>query len=122
MDSGKKTKGVQDEIELLPLLIEKYDEEHNTFTDTDPVELIKALMKEHKMKAVDLSRLLGVSEGLVWDILHYKEVLSKEVIRKLAEYFRLSQEAFNRPYLLKTEAKTGNRKTRVRKTKRPMVS
>jgi hypothetical protein len=29
--SGKKTKAVQDEIELLNLLIEKYDAERNTF-------------------------------------------------------------------------------------------
>ncbi|MBD0286590.1 MAG: transcriptional regulator, partial [Flavisolibacter sp.] len=50
VDSGKKTKAVQEEIELITLLIEKYDEEHNSFTDADPVELIKALMKEHKMK------------------------------------------------------------------------
>ncbi len=109
MDSGKKTKAVQEEIELITLLIEKYDEEHNTFTDADPIELIKALMKEHKMKAVDLSRLLGVSEGLVSDILNYKKGLSKEVIRKLADHFRLTQEAFNRPYPLKTEEKTGHR-------------
>jgi len=35
------------------LLIEKYDEEHNTFCDADPTELLKYLMNEHKMKAVD---------------------------------------------------------------------
>ena len=122
VDSGKKTKAVQDEIELLTVLIEKYDEEHNTFADADPVELIKSLMKEHQMKSVELSRLLGVSEGLVSDILHYKKGLSKEVIRKLAEHFRLSQEAFNRTYPLKTEAKTDNRKTRVRKTKQPFTN
>lgn len=36
---GKKTKAVQDEIELLAFLIEKYDEVHNTFSDANPVEL-----------------------------------------------------------------------------------
>ena len=45
IDGGKKTKAIQDEIELLTLLIEKYDEVHNTFDDADPVELLKALMK-----------------------------------------------------------------------------
>ena len=44
VDSGKKTKTVQDEIELLTVLIEKYDAEHNTFEDTDPIELLKYLM------------------------------------------------------------------------------
>ncbi len=100
VDSGKKTKAVQDEIELLNLLIEKYDAEHNTFDDADPIELLKSLMKDHKMKAVDLSNLLDVSEGLVSDMLNYKKGLSKDTIRILSERFKLSQEAFNRTYEL----------------------
>jgi HTH-type transcriptional regulator / antitoxin HigA len=100
VDSGKKTKAVQDEIELLNLLIEKFDAEHNTFDDADPIELLKALLKDHKMKAVDLANLLDVSEGLVSDILNYKKGLSKETIRILSERFKLNQEAFNRPYEL----------------------
>ncbi len=100
VDSGKKTKAVQEEIELLTLLIEKYDADHNTFDDADPIELLKSLMKDHKMKAVDLANLLDVSEGLVSDILNYKKGLSKETIRILSERFKLNQEAFNRPYEL----------------------
>ena len=100
IDSEKKTKAIEDEIELLSLLIEKYDEKHNAFHDSDPIELLKSLMKDHKMKAVDLARLLFVSEGLVSDMLNYKKGLSKETIRILGERFKLSQEAFNRPYKL----------------------
>lgn len=102
VDSNKKTKGVQDEIELLYLLIEKYDAEHNSFVDADPIELLKYLMSEHQMKAVDLAALLNVSEGLVSDMLNYKKGLSKETIRILSEKFKLKQEAFNRPYKLKS--------------------
>lgn len=100
VDSGKKTKAVQDEIELLNLLIEKYDADHNSFDDADPIELLKTLMKEHKMKAVDLANLLDVSEGLVSDMLNYKKGLSKDTIRILSKRFKLNQEAFNRPYEL----------------------
>ncbi len=98
--SGKKTNAVQDEIELLTLLLEKYDADHNSFDDANPIELLKALMKEHKMKAVDVAGLLHVSAGLVSDILNYKKGLSKETIRILSERFKLTQEAFNRPYEL----------------------
>ncbi len=90
-----------DEIELLTLLIEKYDTEHSSFTDSDPVQIIRSLMKDHGMKAVHLSRLLNVSEGLVSDMLHYRKGLSKETIRILASHFKLNQEALNRPYALK---------------------
>src|ERR1700754_2858872 len=85
IDSGKKTKAIQDEIELLTLLIEKYDADHNSFDDANPIELLKSLMKNHKMKAVDLANLLDVSEGLVSDILNYKKGLSKETIRILSQ-------------------------------------
>jgi HTH-type transcriptional regulator/antitoxin HigA len=98
--SSPKTKANKDEIALLTLLIEKYDEEHNIFELAEPVALLKSLMKDHKMKAVDLAKLLDVSEGLVSDILNYKKGLSKKNIRVLAETFKVSQEAFNRPYQL----------------------
>ena len=113
VDSNKKTKSVQDEIELLTLLIEKYDEEHNTFADADPIELLKSLIKDHKMKAVDLADLLNVSEGLVSDMLNYKKGLSKDTIRILSERFKLNQEAFNRPYQLHTSASPKIKNTRV---------
>lgn len=100
-ESGDSSKAIKDEIELLSFLIEKYDQEHNSFDDADPVELLRLLMKDHKMKAVELARLLNVSTGLVSDMINYKKGLSKETIRILSEKFKLSQEAFNRPYKLK---------------------
>lgn len=119
VDSKKKTKSIQDEIELLELLIEKYDAENSSFTNSDPVEIIKSLMTKHNMKAVDLAELLNVSEGLVSDMLKYKKGLSKETIRILSQKFKISQEAFNRPYKLKslTQLKTTKRKPLKRATK-----
>jgi HTH-type transcriptional regulator/antitoxin HigA len=119
-DSGSKSKTVQDEIELLTLLIEKYDEEHNTFDEADPIEILKSLMKEHKMKSVHLADLLGVSEGLVSDMLKYKKGLSKETIRILSERFKLNQQAFNRPYKLKTSVNSHLRNASVMNTEKKL--
>ncbi len=94
----KKNNYQQDTIDLLTLLIEKWDETHNSFEDADPIELIKYLMTENKLKAVDLAAQLNISKSLVSDILNYRRGLSKEIIRKLAERFKLSQEALNRSY------------------------
>ena len=121
VDSGKKTKAVQDEIELLNLLIEKYDEENNTFDELDPIELLKGLLKEHKMKAVDLSNLLDVSEGLISDMLNYKKGLSKETIRILADRFKLNQEAFNRPYELHVAVRPRPQNAKVMNTRKDMI-
>lgn len=93
----------EDEIELLTLLIEKWDKEHNSFDDLNPVELIKSLMVENNLKAADLTRILGLSKGTVSKIMNYHKGLSKETIRKLSEHFKVSQEAFNRPYKLVNE-------------------
>src|SRR6478609_1285317 len=121
VDSGRKTKAIQDEIELLTLLIEKYDADRNTFDDADPIELLKSLMKDHKMKAVDLANLLDVSEGLVSDILKYKKGLSKETIRILSEGFKLSQETFNRPYELHVPVSSKLKEAMILNTKKKLV-
>ncbi|TCC98914.1 helix-turn-helix domain-containing protein [Pedobacter psychroterrae] len=91
---------LQDEIDLLTLLITKYDEDHSTFKELDPIALLRSFMNDHHLKAQDMSGILGISKGYVSDILHYKKGLSKEVIRKLADHFKVKQEAFNRPYKL----------------------
>lgn len=101
LDGGSREKAIKNEIELLTLLIEKWDAAHNSFDELDPIQLLNALMDDHHLKARDLVELLGVSKGYVSDILHYKKGLSKEVIRKLAKHFKVSQEAFNRSYKLK---------------------
>ena len=105
LEADKKSRDVQDEIELLNLLIDKYDAEHNSFEELDPIELLKSLMKENRMKAVELANLLNVSEGLVSDMLNYKKGLSKETIRILSEKFKMNQAAFNRQYELKVGLK-----------------
>ena len=121
VDGGKKTKAVQEEIELLTLLIEKYDADHNSFDDASPIELLKSLMKDHKMKAVEMAKLLNVSEGLVSDILNYKKGLSKGTIRILSERFKLNQEAFNRPYELKVLVIPKVRNARVMNTRKDLA-
>jgi len=91
---------LHEEIDLLTLLIEKWDQEHHTFEDLDPVELLKVLMEENRLRSKDLVEILDLSKGTISKILNYHKGLSKETIRKLAEYFKVSQEAFNRPYQL----------------------
>lgn len=89
-----------DEIELITLLIEKWDAEHNTFNELNPVEIIKALLEANNLKPKDLVEILNLSKGTISKILNYHKGISKDTIRKLSIYFKVSQEAFNRPYKL----------------------
>lgn len=92
-----------DEVDLLSLLIEKWDAEHNTFKDTDPIEILKVFMRDHNLKATDLVDILGLSKSTISKILNYHKGLSKDTIRKLSVFFKVSQEVFNRPYSLKSK-------------------
>jgi HTH-type transcriptional regulator/antitoxin HigA len=112
---------LNDEIELLTLLIEKWDMEQNSFMDSDPVLLLKGLMEEHELKAKDLSGILDLSKGTVSKILNYHKGLSKETIRKLSDYFKLSQEAFNRPYRLVNQTNNQIRKANRMSTKKNRI-
>lgn len=101
----KKSTVEKDVIELLQVLIEKWDRDHSTFAEADPIESLCFLMKSHKIKSVQLAKDLGISPSLVSDILNYRRGLSKENIRKLSDRFAVSQELFNRPYPLTASIK-----------------
>ncbi|RYY54460.1 MAG: transcriptional regulator [Chitinophagaceae bacterium] len=109
---GSNREDHRDEIDLLTLLVERWDESKFPTLNMDPVQLLQSFMKEHGLIAQDLVLVLGISKGYVSDILNYKKGLSKNIIRKLALHFAVRQEAFNRPYklsaagsILKSEAK-----------------
>ena len=110
-----KNARLQEEIDLITVLIEKWDAEHNTLEEKDPVEILKYLMEEHNLKSQDLAKILNVSKGLVSGILNYKKGISKTNIRKLSNYFKLSQELFNQFY--ESATKRGGSKVKKEKVK-----
>jgi HTH-type transcriptional regulator/antitoxin HigA len=87
-------------MELLELLIDNWESKVYATKPKDPIQLLKSLMEVHQLKSVDLVKILGIQRSAVSQILSYKKGLSKDVIRKLSEHFKLSQEAFDRPYKL----------------------
>ena len=112
---------VQDEIDLLTLLIEKWDIEHNTFSESDPIEILKSLLIEHNLKAKDLVEILNLSKGTISKILNYHKGLSKDTIRKLSDYFKVTQETFNRPYRLINEVNRHFRNASLMNTRKNMI-
>ncbi len=113
---------IEEEIDLLTLLIEKWDEEHNTLGKSDPVEVLKYLMAEHKLKSNTLADLLGVSKSFISEILNYKKGFSKENIWKLSQHFKVKQELFNRPYKLKSAANSHLKNASVMNTLKQLRS
>jgi len=90
----------EENIDLLTVLIEKWDEENSKSNDIHPVEMLKTLMAMHDINNEELSKRTGIDKTVLSKILNYKKGFSKDVIRELATYFKVNQEAFNRPYSL----------------------
>lgn len=95
-----------DEIELLEILIEEYDDriQKQSYAKLTPVELLKSLLKDSPLNQTQFAKEIAISRQLLSDILNYRRNISKEVAAKLATFFAMKQEAFNRDYELKLEA------------------
>jgi HTH-type transcriptional regulator/antitoxin HigA len=74
----------EEELELLALLVEKYEGERYPIDLPDPVEAIKFRMDQEGLEPKDLIPYLG-SQSKVSEVLNHKRPLSLSMIRKLQE-------------------------------------
>jgi HTH-type transcriptional regulator/antitoxin HigA len=72
----------EEELELLAVLVEKYEEEHYPIEHPDPVEAIKFRMEQEGLEPKDMIKYLG-SQSKVSEVLNYKRSLSLAMIREL---------------------------------------
>ncbi len=91
------------DIELLTILIEKWDYDNSKFNELDTIKLLKYLMFENNLTKKDMSKILNLSEYNISEILKYNKRFSAENIEKLSKYFKISKEIFSRPYRLNSE-------------------
>jgi HTH-type transcriptional regulator / antitoxin HigA len=71
-----------DELELLSLLIEKYDEGHDLLPDPSPVEVIQFYIEQRGLKAKDLVGIIG-DKTTVSKVLNNERKLNLGMIRRL---------------------------------------
>lgn len=88
-----------DEMELLSLLITKYEDEHYPIPKPDPIVAIEFIMEQTNMKPKDLVGIIG-DKASVSKILNRKRKLSLEMIRKLNEILKIPFETLLKDYSL----------------------
>lgn len=76
------------ELELLALLIENYEEEHFSLPDPDPVDVIQYYIEQRGLKDKDLADVIG-DKTLVSKILNRKRKLNLRMVRGLHDKFRI---------------------------------
>ena len=96
LDAKKgSTKG--DELEVLTLLVEKYEDEHFPIDLPDPVEAIKFRMEQLGLTQTDLAEVVG-QKSRASEILNRKRKLSLEMIRQLHSSWHIPTEVLIQAY------------------------
>lgn len=95
-DAKKGTKE-GDELEILGILIEKYEEEYFPIDMPDPIEAIKFRMEQLDYNQNDLADLIG-QKSRASEILNRKRKLSLDMIRKLSATLRIPSEVLIQAY------------------------
>ena len=79
---AKPTTTQGDELELLGILIEKYEQEHYPIDFPDPIEAIKFRMEQLGYNQSDLANVVGL-KSRASEILNKKRKLTLDMIRQL---------------------------------------
>lgn len=81
-----------DRFELLGLLLDRYESERFPIAETDPVEVVQAVMEAKGYQQADLARLFG-SPSRASEVLNRRRDLSVDQIRRLNREWRIPAEA-----------------------------
>ena len=80
-----------DELDVLMLLVEKYEDEQYAIPASDPIEAIKFLMDQNSLSRKDLEPYIGTS-GRVSEVLSRKRNLTLAMIKKLHKGLKIPYE------------------------------
>jgi HTH-type transcriptional regulator / antitoxin HigA len=89
----RPTKAQVDAIDLLTLLIERYESEHYSLPDATAADVLRFLLDRHSLKQRDIARELG-GESVVSEVLSGKRKLNTTQIERLSKRFHVSQAVF----------------------------
>ncbi len=86
-----------DELEILSILIDNYENEHFPIEMPDPIEAIKFRMEQMGMKQKDLAEVFGF-KSRVSEILNKKRKLTLEMVRNLNTKLNIPTEVLIQDY------------------------
>jgi len=94
---AKKGTDQGDELEILGILIEQYENEHFPIDLPDPIEAIKFRMEQMGYTQTDLARVVGL-KSRASEILNRKRKLSLDMIRQLHEKLNIPTDVLIQAY------------------------
>ena len=94
---SKKGSDNGDELEILGILLEKYEDEHFPIGFPDPIEAIKFRMEQMGYNQTDLAKIVGL-KSRASEILNKKRKLTLEMIRLLHDNLKIPTEVLIQAY------------------------
>nr|WP_309758055.1 helix-turn-helix domain-containing protein [Flavobacterium sp.] len=94
---AKKGSSAGDELEVLGILIDQYENEHFPVGMPDPIEAIKFRMEQMGYNQNDLANIVGL-KSRASEILNRKRKLSLEMIRQLHEQLNIPTDVLIQAY------------------------
>ena len=91
-----------DRLDVLTMLIERYERRHYPIPDSDPIEFLQHVMESRDLTRRDLEPYIG-PRGRVADIMNRTRPLTLDMIRHLADGLKLPAEVLIKPYRLRRE-------------------
>jgi HTH-type transcriptional regulator/antitoxin HigA len=93
----KKNSKEGDELEVLGILIDQYEQEHFPIDFPDPIEAIKLRMEQLGYNQTDLANIFGLKSRAI-EVLNKKRKLSLDMIRQLHEHLKIPTEVLIQAY------------------------
>ncbi|WP_414752178.1 helix-turn-helix domain-containing protein [Anabaena sp. CCY 9910] len=88
-----------DKLEVLTTLVEAYEQKHYPIAAPDPIEAILYYLESRGLSVNDLEPVIG-SKTEISNILHRRQALTLEIIRRLHQQLGIPAEVLIQPYSL----------------------
>lgn len=76
-------------LDALSDLVAAYEDEHYAIAPASDADMLRHLLEAKGVNQADLHRASGISKSTISEVLAGKKSFSRQMIRKLAEYFKV---------------------------------
>lgn len=105
LKAESRTPDESDYLSILGKLIREYEDAHKTLSPSmTPQRALQSLMEDNELSQLELARRLDFPQSVISEFLAGKRGLSKTLVLKLSDYFKVSPELF-----LSSQAQQQNR-------------
>lgn len=86
---GKLSHGEEIYLDALSDLVATYEDEHHKIEPASDADMLRHLIEAKGVTQVEVSQKAGISKSTISEVLSGKRPFSRQMLRKLADYFKV---------------------------------